>query len=77
MNHILAIVEQDIATNSGVYKAFAIAFALAAIRSMPLPGSSFSWRTLYGWVYETFQNVLPTPRPKPPTQPEGPAPTQK
>ncbi len=46
--------------------------AVAAFTSMPKPGTPFSLATLYTWLYETVQSVLPAnraPRPSSIAQP--------
>jgi hypothetical protein len=54
---------------------------------MPKPGSSFSLLTIYTWLYDTVQAVIPVPRNSQsgngnsggvtlPTQPVYPAPTE-
>jgi hypothetical protein len=62
MNGILCSIGQHIAANAEAYGVGAIAFVVSAGKCMPRPGSSFSLLTLYTWLYDTVQSVLPLPR---------------
>jgi hypothetical protein len=74
------MIGQNLITHAEAYGVSAIAFLVAAGKSMPpkLP----SWREvpqwLWTWLFETVQTVLPTPRSKDqnPSQPEAPAQTK-
>ena len=76
MSNFFNMIGQHLSANAGAYGTGLVALALASIRCMPQPGASFTGKTLYGWVYETLQTVLPTPRPTNPLPPVGPATTK-
>jgi hypothetical protein len=42
---------------------------MAAIQCMPKPGEPWNWKTIYTWIYETLQTVLPVNRSARPHQP--------
>lgn len=62
MTSLLCSIGQHIAANAEAYGMGAIAFVISAGKCMPKPGSSFSFGTLYAWLYDTVQSVLPLPR---------------
>jgi hypothetical protein len=89
MNGFWAMIGQHLAANAEAYGVGAIAIAVAAGKCMPKPGSSLSFLTIYTWLYDTIQAVLPIPRtsvssntgtlngvPIPPTPPVDPATTK-
>ena len=80
---------QHLAANAEAYAVGLVAFLISAAKCMPKPGSSLSWLTLYTWIFDSIQAVIPVPRssvssnsvpvnsaPVPPTLPETPAPTK-
>jgi len=81
------MIAQNLITHAEAYGVSAIALLIAAAKCMPKPGSSFSLLTIYTWLYDTVQAVIPVPRNSqsgngnsggvaPPTQPVYPAPTE-
>ena len=87
MSGFWAMLGQHLMSNAEAYGVGTIAFLLAAGRCMPKPGSPLSLLTLYTWLYNSIQTVLPVHGPPPsvgtvngepiPTQPVTPAPPTK
>jgi hypothetical protein len=53
------MIGDNIITHADAYWVGAIAVLAAAAKCMPKPGSSFSWLTIYTWVYDTTQAIIP------------------
>lgn len=56
------MIGQHLAANAEAYGVGAVALMFAAGKCMPKPGSPFSLLTIYTWLYDTIQTVLPIPR---------------
>ena len=56
------MIGQNLLTHAEAYGVGVVAFLFAVGKSMPRPGSPFSWLTLYTWLYDSVQAVLPVPR---------------
>jgi hypothetical protein len=63
------MIGQNLIAHAEAYGVGAVAFLIAVGKSMPKPGSSFSWLTFYTWLYDSVQAVLPVPRNPPPPPP--------
>jgi hypothetical protein len=61
------MIGQNLITHAEAYGVGVFAFLLAAGRCMPKPGSPLSLLTLYTWLYNSIQTVLPVHGPPPPT----------
>ena len=62
MNCFWTAVIQHIAANAEAYGVGGIALGIAAVKCMPKPGSPFNPLTIYTWLYDTLQTVIPAPR---------------
>ena len=77
MNCFWTTIVQHIAANAEAYGVGGIAVSIAAVKCMPKPGANFSWLTMYTWLFDTLQTVIPAPRssqtvPTPPVAPAQP-----
>jgi len=56
------MIGQNLLTHAEAYGVSAIALLIAGAKCMPKPGSPFSLLTIYTWLYDTVQAVIPVPR---------------
>jgi hypothetical protein len=56
------MIQQFLIDHWGVELSGLVVFLVAAATSMPKPGTPCTWGTIYTWLYETIQSILPANR---------------